>query len=78
MNHETELKYTFSHVGYVVEDIQKSLQRFMSANAKLIIPPAAETAQKVWVCLLEIEGNVKIEQGDILVAYTEERRKGEL
>ena len=58
---ESAPTYQLSHIGYVVDDIHKALKRFLKAGAQLLLPPTQETQQRVWVCLIEMEGGVKLE-----------------
>ncbi len=55
------LNYKISHVGYVVENINYSLKKFIREGAKVLIEPSQETSQRVWICLIEIQGGIKIE-----------------
>ena len=51
----------------------KAKDFFASSDDELV-----EKAKKGEECGILYEGNVKIEEGDVLQIYTEERRKGEL
>lgn len=50
-----------AHIGYVVENVDSSLKRFLKEGAEIIIPPITDKIQKVKICLLCLSKDVNIE-----------------
>ncbi len=54
-------KYKLAHLGYVVENIDRELKRFIKEGAEILSSPIDDTYQKVKICLIKIKGDVTIE-----------------
>ncbi|HIG25039.1 MAG TPA: VOC family protein [Acidimicrobiia bacterium] len=50
-----------AHIGYVVRNIERSVERFEKEGATLLIAAAPDPVQGVYVALLRIEDEVDIE-----------------
>ncbi|MEM9200697.1 MAG: VOC family protein [Actinomycetota bacterium] len=50
-----------AHVGYVVKDIERGINRFEREGAVLTLEATPDPIQGVYVCLLRVDGAVDIE-----------------
>jgi methylmalonyl-CoA/ethylmalonyl-CoA epimerase len=52
---------TLAHIGYVVRDMDRALERFEKEGAVILLPPTVDPLQKVEVALMELDGAARVE-----------------